>query len=248
MNGQPFLSVVIPAYNEERRIVASLRQVLDYLAGQSYHSEVLVVDDGSSDSTAAQVAKLVAGSRILSLLREQHRGKGHAVKAGMLAARGQYRFLCDADLSMPVEQLARFLPPQLQDYDIAIGSREAAGARRIGEPRPRHLMGRVFNLMVRWLAVPGISDTQCGFKCFRDQAAQVLFPRQSLDGFGFDVEVLFLARKRRMKLVEVPIDWYYRSESKVRPFRHSLSMLNEVLRVRWNWWRGRYNTSSGGTL
>ncbi len=240
MSDQPFLSVVIPAYNEERRIVATLRQVLDYLSAQSYTSEVVVVDDGSTDSTAKLVEGLRTGTPALHLLREPHRGKGHAVKAGMLTARGQYRFLCDADLSMPIEQVARFLPPQRQDYDIAIGSREVAGARRIGEPGRRHPMGRVFNFTVRLLAVPGINDTQCGFKCFRDQVAEVLFPKQTLDGFGFDVEILFLSRKLQMKLVEVPVDWYYRSESKVRPFRHSLSMLREVLQVRWNWRRGRY--------
>ncbi len=235
-----FLSVVIPAYNEERRIGATLRDVTEYLERQPYASEALVVDDGSSDGTASVVEQYAREHSRVRLLRAPHGGKGHAVKAGVLAAAGEYRFLCDADLSMPITELGKFLPPRLADYDVAIGSREAPGARRIGEPLSRHLAGRVFNLFVRVVAVPGIQDTQCGFKCFRAEAARTLFALQQLEGFAFDVEVLFLARRAGMRVVEVPIEWRYMAESKVRPVRHALGMARDVLRVRWSAWRGAY--------
>ncbi len=236
----PFLSVIIPAYNEERRILATLRQVTSYLSVQTYTWNVLVADDGSTDGTAALVREFAKEQPQVLLLPLPHRGKGGAVRSGMLSTRAHYRFLCDADLSMPIEQLERFLPPQLADCDVAIGSREAQGSRRIGEPWRRHVQGRLFNAMTVALAVPGIRDTQCGFKCYSGRAAELLFPLQRIPGFGFDVEVLFMARRMGLRLIEVPIDWYYRHESKVRPLRDGLAMSRDLLRVRWNAWRGRY--------
>lgn len=237
---EPFLSIIIPAFNEERRIGPTLERVVDYLSRQPYAAEVLVVSDGSTDGTARLVREAVGKVPALRLLEAPHRGKGHAVKTGMLQARGAFRLMCDADLAMPVEELAKFLPPALVDVDVAVGSREATGARRFDEPWYRHLMGRVFNLVVRLLAVRGISDTQCGFKCFTAEAATLLFAQQRLDGFGFDVEVLFLAQKGRLRIREVPINWYYQRESKVRPGRDTLRMLGEAVQVRWNHLRGRY--------
>ena len=175
--------------------------------------------------------------RLLSL---PHRGKGGAVQQGMLAARGEFRFLCDADLSMPIDMVDRLLPPQAPPAAIVIGSREAAGARRIGEPRRRWLMGRVFNAMTRLLATPGIADTQCGFKVFSATAAQTLFPLQTLDGFAFDAEILFLARRRGFTTAEVGIDWHYRAESKVRPLRDGWRTLRDLVIIRWRWATGRY--------
>ncbi len=233
------LSLVIPVFNEERRIESSLQQVLTYLRKQTYPWEVLVVDDGSQDSTVDLVEKLSSQAPEISLIREPHRGKGHAVKAGMLAAKGAYRFQCDADLSMPIEQVSRFLPPAQRDYDIAVGSREVAGARRIGEPAHRHLMGRVFNQMVRLMAV-GLRDTQCGFKCYAGSRAHELFRLQRLDGFGFDVEILFLAHQRNLRVVEVPIDWYYRRESRVRPLQDTLRMVRELISIRLYQMKGYY--------
>lgn len=235
-----FLSVVIPAYNEERRILSTLQRVTDYLATQEYSWTVLVADDGSTDNTAALVRDFAREQPQVTLLPLTHRGKGWAVRSGMLHARGEYRFLCDADLSMPIEQLELFLPPRLTGYDIAIGSREAEGARRFDEPQLRHLMGRLFNGMTRALAVRGINDTQCGFKCFRGGVADLLFPLQRIPGFGFDVEVLFLAQSMRLRLVEVPIDWYHKDASKVHPVRDGLAMTRDILRVRWNALRGKY--------
>ncbi len=246
---QPFLSIVVPAYNEAGRIVSTLEQVRDCLETQPYTWEVVLVDDGSTDDTAALVREFAEHNPGFRLIEAAHGGKGWAVRHGIMAVGGQYRFLCDADLSMPIEQINRFLPPNLTGFDVAIGSREAEGARRFQEPQRRHLMGRFFNILVRCLAVPGVEDTQCGFKCFTAEASQELFSLQRLDGFAFDVEVLFLARKRRMKVVEVSIDWHYRTESKVRPLQDSLLMVRDVLLVRWRSLRGAYSSlpsRSGG--
>ncbi len=237
---RPFLSIVVPAYNEERRLPTTVPQIAAFLEAQTYPGEVLVVDDGSVDSTAQVVEQIAAQQPRITLIRNAHRGKGYAVKTGMLAAQGDYLFLCDADLSMPVEEVARFLPPALQGYDVAIGSREVAGARRYDEPSHRHLMGRVYNLVVRLLAVRGFQDTQAGFKCFRRDVARDLFPYQTMDGFGFDVEILFIAQKRGYRVVEVPIDWYHMTNSRVSPVGDSVRMFREILQVRVNDWRGRY--------
>lgn len=230
---QPYLSIVIPAYNEESRIVSTLEQVISFLSSRSYTWEVLVADDGSTDSTAALVRDFAVQRPSVRLLCLSHQGKGWAVKHGMLAATGQYRFLCDADLSMPFEQVERFLSPMMEGVDIAIGSRELANSRRIGEPARRHLMGRIYNWLVRILAVPGVRDTQCGFKCFRGDVAPELFREQTTAGFAFDVEILFLARRAGLTIQEVGIDWYYREQSKVRPVLDSLAMTWDLLEIRW---------------
>jgi len=240
----PFLSIVIPAYNEESRIEGTLRQVVGFLRGRPYSWEVLVVDDGSTDATARLVGEFAATHPNLRLLSLLHGGKGWAVKHGMLRATGQYRMQCDADLSMPIEQAERMLPPQMQGVDVAISSREAPGARRIGEPSHRHLMGRVYNALVRALAVPGVRDTQCGFKCFRGDVVPDLFSRQVVEGFAFDVEVLFLARKAGLVVREVAIDWYYRERSKVHPIGDTIAMTRDLLKIRWRYLRGRYNDNS----
>jgi dolichyl-phosphate beta-glucosyltransferase len=162
----------------------------------------------------------------------------------MMQARGEYLFLCDSDLSMPIDEVTKFLPPALDGYyDVAIASREVEGAHRYNEPAYRHLMGRVFNLIVRLLAVHGIQDTQAGFKCFRRDAARQLFPLQTISGWGFDVEILFIAQKRGMQIIEVPINWYYANRSQVRPVQDTYNMLREVLKVRLSGWQGRYNSN-----
>lgn len=235
-----FLSVIVPAYNEEQRLPDSLRRIVGYLGKQEYTSEVIVVDDGSENGTAQVVEEMIVELPILFPLRTEHRGKGHAVKTGMLAGRGEYLFICDADLSMPIEELYKFLPPALAGYDVAIASREVAGARRYDEPSYRHFMGRVFNWIVRLFAVRGFQDTQCGFKCFKREAAREVFTYQTMDGWGFDVEILFIAQKRGYKIVEVPIDWYYSANSRIHPLRDSIGMFTEVMKIRLNDWRGRY--------
>jgi len=234
------LSVVIPAYNEASRLPETLAAINEYLTARPYTWEVIVADDGSEDDTAEIVREFGKTHPGFVVHTFPHRGKGGAVKRGMIEAVGAYRFLCDADLSMPIDLLDRLLPPSAPAVDIVIGSREAEGANRIGEPRGRWLMGRVFNSFTRLLAAPGIRDTQCGFKVFRGEAADNLFRSQTLDGFAFDAEILFLARKRGFTVAEVGIDWYYRSESKVRPFRDGWRTLRDLVLIRWRWFTGRY--------
>jgi dolichyl-phosphate beta-glucosyltransferase len=230
--GPTTLSIVIPAFNEARRLPATLEQLTAYLGGQRWDWDIRVVDDGSTDGTAEIAEAASRRNARIVLQREPHRGKGGAVKAGLLAARGSYRFLCDADLSMPPDELPRFLPPTLTGVDVAIGSREGAGARRVGEPWRRHAVGRIFNFAIRALVVPGISDTQCGFKMFTADSVRAIFPHVTLDGWAFDVEVLCIARARRLRIVEVPIEWHHRTESMVSVLRDSWGMLRDLLKVR----------------
>ncbi len=229
---RPFLSVVIPAYNEERRLPATLERVVGFLETRDYSWEVVVADDGSGDATGRIVTELAAGRPEIRLLSLPHRGKGGAVKAGMLAALGEYRFLCDADLSMPIEQVERFLPPRLEGVEVGIGSRQAAGSRRIDEPLGRYFTSRVYNRMIRLLLLPGIQDTQCGFKGFRGEAAEELFGRLEAEDYAFDVEVLYTARQLGMGMREVAIDWRYGKGSRVRPVRDGIGMVRDLLRMR----------------
>ena len=229
---QPLLSVVIPAFNESARIVATLDELAGYLEAQEYDSEVIVVDDGSMDDTADLVRRWASDRSDTFLVRIPHAGKGWAVRAGMLVARGDYRFMCDADLAMPVHWIGAFLERMDAGLDIVIGSREAAGARRFDEPAYRHLMGRVFNRVVRLLTVSGFQDTQCGFKCFRAEAADELFRLQRTKGMGFDVEILFLAVKKGFSIEEMPIDWYHQAISKVRPGADTIDMLKDTIVIR----------------
>jgi dolichyl-phosphate beta-glucosyltransferase len=237
----PFLSVVIPAYNEEYRLPRTLEQIFAFLREQSYASEVLVIENGSSDRTYEIVREFAERYENLYVLREERRGKGNAVKRGMLEAHGEYRFLCDADLSMPITQINRFLSPQLTEFDIAIGSREAAGAVRYNEPEFRHLGGRLINLAIRLLILPGLQDTQCGFKCFRAEVAEKIFPCQSISGWSFDIEVLYIARKYGYQIVEVPIDWYFDAETKLRAVSDALRMLRDIFLIHRNNLRGLYD-------
>lgn len=235
----PFLTIVIPAYNEERRLPPTLHKVAAFLREQKYSSEVIVVENGSTDGTNQVVEDFIAHHVLPEdpyHLRLMHSspGKGIAVKTGMLAGKGDYLFICDADLAMPITEIGKFLPPVLpaHSWDIAIASREAPGAVRYDEPFYRHLMGRVFNFLVRVMAVPGIQDTQCGFKCFTRETAQLVFPLQRIDGWGFDVEVLYIAGRRGLELAEVPIHWYYQTDSRVRPIHDTIGMVRELMRIR----------------
>lgn len=236
----PFLSIVIPAYNEAERLPASLAQLRQFLDGEAYDAEVVVVDDGSGDDTAAVATRAAVADPRIRVIVAPHRGKGATVARGMLAATGTIRLMCDADFSMPAQEIPRLLAAVKAGADVALATREGAGAQRIGEPIRRHVMGRVFNTLVRLLAVRGLQDTQCGFKAFTADSAEVLFRAITIDGFGFDVEVLYLARKRGLRLAEVPIAWYYQASSRVSPMRDTIRMVRDLLRVRWNDWRGRY--------
>ncbi len=239
----PLLSIIIPALNEEKRLPATLETIRVFLNQQNYLSEVLVVDSGSSDRTL-QIAQDFAGSNpVVRVLHEEQRGKGRAVRTGMLAARGKYRFFGDADLSMPIEEINRFLPPQLPDPQVVIASREVAGSVRYGEPEIRHLSGRVFNTLVRWIALPGLQDTQCGFKLFRDDIAEDVFQRQTIFGWTFDVEVLYIARLHGYTITEVGVPWYYNADSKVRMWQDAWNMVTDLIQIRRNARRGVYDAA-----
>ena len=237
----PFLSIIIPAYNEEYRLPLTLEQIFAFLDKQDYTAEVLIVENGSSDQTFEVAQKYAEQRKRVHLFREEKRGKGNAVKRGMLEAQGEYRFLCDADLSMPITELNRFLPPTLTDFDIAIGSREAPGAIRYNEPGYRHWGGRGINLLIRLLALPGLRDTQCGFKCFRAEIAEDIFQYQTFEGISFDPEVLFIARLRGYQIVELPIPWYYSDESRIDLVRDTLAMIKDLFTIRRNARRGLYD-------
>ncbi len=237
----PFLSIVIPAHNEERRLPHTLEQIFSFLAQQPYSAEVLVVENGSSDRTFAVAQEFARRYPNLRALRVEQRGKGRAVQHGMLAAQGEYHFLCDADLSMPIAEINRFLPPASTDFDIVIGSREAPGAVRYNEPAYRHWGGRAINLLIRLLALPGLHDTQCGFKCFRAPVSRDLFRFQTSSGISFDVETLYIARMRGYRIIELPIPWYFDPESRIRLLTDTLSLLRDLLVIRRNARRGLYD-------
>lgn len=237
----PRLSLIIPAYNEQARLPYTLSELEAYICREQLDCEVVVVDNGSQDATSAVVQQAAVKFPALRLLRTDRRGKGCAVRAGALAAHGDVVLFADADLSWSVEDLPRFVELVDDRTPIVIGSREGLGARRLGEPVYRHLMGRAFNRVVQALAVPGIEDSQCGFKAFRADAARKIFSRQRIDGFGFDVEVLYLARRLGFAVRVVPLRWEHKANSRVAPIRDTLLMLSDVLWVRLNSWRGAYD-------
>ncbi len=253
-NVEPWLSIVIPAYNEKDRLPNTISTIASHMAGQPFSWEIVVADDGSEDGTADMVKALTSQVPFLRLLRLEHRGKGYAVRQGVLAARGQRILFTDADLSTPIEEVHKLLAAIEYGAAVAIGSRQLAGAKRLSEPLHRHVMGRIFNYLVRLMAVPGIQDTQCGFKAFRGDAAHHIFAKVRLYGddaplvrgsrvTGFDVEVLFIARKLGYRIVEVPVVWRYDRRSKVQPLADSYRMFMDVLRVRANYIMGKYDLS-----
>jgi dolichyl-phosphate beta-glucosyltransferase len=236
----PFLSVIIPAHNEESRLPRSLGQVFAFLEKQNYSFEVLVVENASTDRTLETAQKIAQHFPDLRILHEDLPGKGRAVRRGMFEARGEYRFIADADFSMPVEEINRFLPPAIQ-CDVAIASREAAGAVRYNEPAYRHFTGRIFNFFIRALVLPGLQDTQCGFKCFHHRVAEDVFRYQTLHGWSFDVELLAIARQRGYSIQEIGIPWTFDKGSKINVLRHSLRMFLDLLTIRRNLRRGVYD-------
>jgi len=249
---QPFLTIIIPAYNEKNRLPPSLHKIAKFLRQQTYQAEVIVVENGSTDQTAQTVLDfsqqyVMDDDPFEVILLQSRPGKGAAVRKGMLHGRGEYLFICDTDLAMPIDEITKFLPPAIdaQNYPVAIASREAPGAVRYDEPFYRHLMGRVFNQLVRWMAVPVIQDTQCGFKCFSREAAELIFPLQQIDGWGFDVEVLYIARQHNLELVEIPINWYYQDDSRIRPIQDTFNMVIELIKIRRYGRQGLYTQPTG---
>ena len=243
----PYLSVVIPSYNERKNIERGvLDDVANYLNEQSYSWEVIFSDDGSSDGTATLLSDFIQKQKKSKgewrVLENIHAGKGPTVQTGMLAAQGDWRLFTDFDQSTPLSEVEQLLSHGEAGNEVVIGSREIQGAKREKEPFHRHLMGRGFNFLVQTLAIPGIYDTQCGFKIFSAEATEMLFPKMHVygkqearkDAFtgAFDVELLFLARKNNFRMKEVPIIWHHNETDRVSPVKDSLRMLRDILRVR----------------
>lgn len=240
----PSLSVVIPAYNEAVRLPPTLRRIRNYLASRPGSYEIVVVDDGSRDGTA-DAARGVDGPGLQVFRTESNHGKGHAVRRGMLLARGDLRLMTDADLSTPIEDLDRLLSRIDEGYDVVIGSRALPGADvQVHQTRYRETAGRAFNLMVRLLALRDLHDTQCGFKVWRAAAAQEAFGAGRLDGFCFDVEALYIARKRGRRIAEEPVTWRNDAASRVGTLGGVVAFL-DLVRIRVNDWRGVYRSSPG---
>jgi dolichyl-phosphate beta-glucosyltransferase len=239
-----FLSVVIPAYNEELRLPKTLTAVIDYLQRQSYSWEVTVVDDGSSDRTVQIVESAYPGDSRIRLLEYDvrgNRGKGYAVRWGMQHVGGRYRLFMDADNSTTIDHFEQFLPFFEAGNEVVIGSRAAQGADiTVRQARWKEFLGVLGNRWIRLWAVPGIQDTQAGFKVFTGRAADDVFPRLTVDRWGFDVEALAVARRQGYKIAERPIHWENDTNTKVR-FTTYLEVLMEVVKIRWNIWKGVYN-------
>jgi dolichyl-phosphate beta-glucosyltransferase len=228
------LSVVVPTYNKASRIAASLEAVAAYLAAKPFTAEIVVVDDGSSDGTAAAARAALAGRlphRVLG--REKNLGKGASVREGVLAAAGEVILFCDDDLSTPIDELDKALAALEAGADVVIGSRALPGSDiRVRQRRPREWMGKAFNLLVRLFVLKGYRDTQCGFKAFRRGPAKDIFGSLRTPGFGFDVEVLVLCRERGYRVAEIPVAWCDVRPSRVRMFKGSWGMIKDLRRIR----------------
>jgi dolichyl-phosphate beta-glucosyltransferase len=226
------LSIVIPAYNEATRLGPTLERILAYLAGQPLAGEILVVDDGSTDGTVA-VAESFAARGVVLHRQDRNRGKGAAVRSGVLASRGTQVLLVDADLSTPIEDVER-LRPHLAEAQVVLGSRSVPGANVTQhQPFYRELMGRTFNLLIRIFGVRGFHDTQCGFKLLDGEVARALFPVLLVERFAYDVELVWLAQRQGYRVVEVGVTWANSPRSSVDPLRDSARMIWDVAVLRW---------------
>ena len=243
------LSLIVPAYNEEKRLGCSLEAMLHGLRRRFTSFEIIVVDDGSKDGTAAIVHSFMARHPEVRLVRyEENRGKGYAVRRGVMMSRGQYVLFSDADLSTPVREIAKLMSA-MGTAEVAIGSRAIRESRILQyQPIYRVLMGKTFNKIVQLLVTPGIKDTQCGFKLFQGPVARQIFSCCMLDGFSFDVEALYVARRLGYQVKEVGVVWRNSPESKVNPVTDSIQMFLDVLKIRLHSLRGLYVPASRGEL
>ena len=237
-----YLSIVIPAYNELDNFEAhKLEQIAAYLKQKQLDWEVIIVDDGSTDGSNLNIKQFAAQQPNWRFIQNQHQGKAMAIMTGIFAAKNKFTLFTDFDQATPISEVEKLLPFLTKDYQIVIGSREIKGALRQKEPLYRHLMGKVFNLLVQLVAFRGIHDTQCGFKIFQTQTGRELFnslrvyrPRPEKHAFtgAFDVELLFIAYKRKIKIAEVPISWSHEPTTRVNPIRDSVRMFWHVLKIR----------------
>lgn len=224
------VSIIIPAYKEEERLSVSLQKIIDYFSNLQFSYEIIVVDDGSKDKTA-EIAQSFKNVKLL--IQEVNQGKGAAVRRGMLEAKGNFRLFTDADLSTPIYEFDKLYKEYKNGYDIVIGSRAIDYSMiKVHQPFYREMMGKTFNKIVQLLVVKGISDTQCGFKGMSDRSAFEVFSKSKINGFGFDVEMLYLADRFNYKIKEISVEWYNDDRSKVDPIKDSIKMFIEILKIR----------------
>jgi glycosyltransferase involved in cell wall biosynthesis len=243
MSAGPKYSIVIPAYNESVRLPATLESVVNCIRTHGWAAEVLVVNDGSSDATADVVRSFMRSAPEVRLMENRcNRGKGYSVRAGMLESRGDVALFTDSDLSAPIEEAESLFAAIEQGADIAIGSRWLESGRQTQrQPLYRQFFGRCFNAVTRMVMRLPFSDTQCGLKAFTREAAQVVFSMQTIERWGFDPEILFIALKRGFRVVEVPVSWAHDERTRMSYLRDGLKMLEEITIIRWNAIRGRYS-------
>jgi dolichyl-phosphate beta-glucosyltransferase len=236
------LSIVLPAYNEAGRIAASLDQVTRYAAQRGWQVEVIVVNDGSTDTTAEIVRRYATQYDCVRLIENPgNRGKGYSVRNGMLHARGDFLLFSDADFSSPIREAEKLFAALEAGADVAIGSRWVqTDLQVVRQPLYRQLLGRLFNLASRALLGLNFKDTQCGFKAFRRPAAELVFAQQRIERWAFDPELLYLAKKAGLRIVEVPVQWAHSPGTRIHPLRDGLRMLAELIHIRWNSIRGKY--------
>lgn len=226
----PYLTIVIPAYNESFRIVKPLTEVCQYFSEQEYSSEIIVVNDGSSDDTATVISKHFPKIKLISY--KENQGKGFAVKTGMVGASGKYILMCDADNATPIIEIERLLP-LAQEHSVVIGSRYLHGSNiMVKQPITRVIGSRLFNLLVQIILLPGFPDTQCGFKLFTKEAAGKIFPKLETKRWGFDLEVLIRAKKAKLNIKQVPVDWYDQPGSRIQSFRVFFNSIIELLKIK----------------
>ena len=236
----PDISIVVPAFNEARRIGPSLEKIKRFLAESHPNAEIVVVDDGSSDETSER-ASACGFERLKVVRNRENRGKGYSVRRGFFEARGRRVLFTDADLSTPIEEMAHLLDAAEDGADVVIGSRAVDRSKiLVHQSRARELGGIVFNKIVRLILGLSLADTQCGFKLFDRSKLETVFARQRITGFGFDPEILFLAKKAGLVIREVPVVWRHDAATKVRMLEDAPEMLLDIIRIRWNWLRGRY--------
>ena len=240
-----YISIIIPAYNEEKRIVSTLQKILDYLTTKDFAWEIILVDDGSIDRTSEIARGIIKNERLTVIKNPVNQGKGYSVKKGVLASNGEVILFSDADLSTPIEEFDKMLPWLNKGYDIVIGSRALPeSVIEIRQPWHREIMGKTFNTLVRTLGLSRFRDTQYGFKCFKRETALKVFNLQKINGFAFDVEILLIAEWLGLKVKEVPVVWINSPESKVHLIKGSLSMLLELFKIRFFEWKGHYSQVS----